>query len=337
THGIFPFGAVARMHQSVRDFTGGRQNEETFSIEVEAPHRKPFAHFELGQTGEHVGTTFRVVVTDNFPGRFVVKNHAWRLLAIGSSDKPPIDPHLVVFTNSLSNMGRLTVHRHASGNDELFHFAPGTDAGLGQNLVQLGHQRIAIEIFAQPLRQRCTAFQIGQGHICFTVCLWRFCPAAAALLPLLTARSLSLRYTLRFRNRLNGVLRRLRLVSGDHIAALTGCGLACLARRTTLVAGGGRTFFACHALLAPLRNLLTRLLRSGISATASEWCAQFAPRATLAGSRVLAIHCGLTACRHLGYFDNWGCRLAHISHVLSETPWGSQRKGANRIPVPLPL
>src|SRR5690606_17288889 len=94
--------------------------------------------------------------------------------------------------------------------------------------------------------------------------------------------------------------------------------------------------FSLHFGVGSLRTLLTRLLLHGVTSTTPEGGAQLAPRTTRARSGVLTFHCSLAASRHLGHFDNRGCRLAHISHVLSETPWGFQWKGANRIPALLP-
>jgi hypothetical protein len=48
-----------------------------------------------------------------------------------------VDAHGVGRQDALADVGRLAVHRHAAGDDQLFHVAARTEAGLGQHLVQL--------------------------------------------------------------------------------------------------------------------------------------------------------------------------------------------------------
>src|SRR3546814_1365015 len=48
---------------------------------------------------------------------------------------------LIVGADALTDMGGLAIDRHASGNNQLFHLAARTDAGIGQHLMPFWHER----------------------------------------------------------------------------------------------------------------------------------------------------------------------------------------------------
>src|SRR5690606_22707386 len=121
---VFAFGTITWMHEAVGDFAGRGEDQQAFGVEVEAPHGQPLAHLQFGQTAKDIGTPLRIVVADDFAGWLVVEDDARRLLAIGARDDTPVIAHLVVFANTLADVGRLTIDGDAPRNDEFFHFAP---------------------------------------------------------------------------------------------------------------------------------------------------------------------------------------------------------------------
>src|SRR5476651_1113471 len=106
-HRVFAVNAVARVHQPVGQVARGGEQQQAFGVEVEAADGQPFAGLHRRQAVEHRWTAVRVVIADDFAGRLMVDQHARRLLA------------------------------DAAGDDQLFHVAARTEAGLGQHLVQL--------------------------------------------------------------------------------------------------------------------------------------------------------------------------------------------------------
>src|SRR5690606_8573029 len=179
--GPLPFGPVAGMHVAVGDFAGRDEGQHASGVELEAPHGHPLAHHKFGQTATNVGTPLQDVVADDFAGRLVVEDDARRLLAIGARDETPVYAHLVVFADTLADVSRLTIDGDAPRNDEFFHFAPGADTRFGQDLVQLGHERFAVEILAQTLGKLGTALQIRQRQVRLAVDFGRVILACPAL------------------------------------------------------------------------------------------------------------------------------------------------------------
>ncbi|CAB5517644.1 hypothetical protein LMG26857_06740 [Achromobacter anxifer] len=159
---VLALRAVARMHDAVGHVAGGREDQQAFRIQVQAADRQPFAGAQLGQAGEDAGATARVVMADDLSGRLVIQDHARRLLRIGAHDGLAVHAHLVVGRHALADMGRLAVDRHPPRDDQFFHFAARTNAGVRQHLVQLGHDRIAVQVLAQALLHAIRGFQVRQ-------------------------------------------------------------------------------------------------------------------------------------------------------------------------------
>src|SRR5690606_37862783 len=117
----------------------------------------------------------------DFAGWLVVEDDARRLLAIGARDETPVNAHLVVFANTLADVSRLTIDGDAPRNDGLFHFAPRANTRLGQDLVQFGHERFAVEVFSQTLGELGAALQIRQRQVRLAVNFGRVILACPAL------------------------------------------------------------------------------------------------------------------------------------------------------------
>src|SRR5476649_1062699 len=136
-HRVFAVNAVARVHQPVGQVARGGEQQQAFGVEVEAADGQPFAGLHRRQAVEHRWTAVRVVIADDFAGRLVVDQYARRLLADAALDQLAVDAHVVGRQDALADVGRLAVDGYAAGDDQLFHVAARTEAGLGQHLVQL--------------------------------------------------------------------------------------------------------------------------------------------------------------------------------------------------------
>src|SRR5690606_13314526 len=77
-----------------------------------------------------------------------------------------IYPNLIGSLDSLTDVRRLTVYRNPTRNNEFFHVAPRANTGIGQYFVQLGHQGVAVQVFAESLRDMRRFFEIGLRLIC---------------------------------------------------------------------------------------------------------------------------------------------------------------------------
>src|SRR5690606_6013849 len=78
-HSVLSLCTIARMHEPVRQVTGGGQNKQALGVEIETPNRQPFPCLDLGKASEHGGSTAWIVVTDDFAGRLVIQNDSRRL------------------------------------------------------------------------------------------------------------------------------------------------------------------------------------------------------------------------------------------------------------------
>jgi hypothetical protein len=61
-------------------------------------------------------------MTDDLACWLVIENHAWRFFRIDACNGSTIHTHRIIFANTLTNVGRLTIDRNATSNDEFFHF-----------------------------------------------------------------------------------------------------------------------------------------------------------------------------------------------------------------------
>src|SRR5690606_19804339 len=159
---VFALGAVAWMHEPVRQVARGRENKQALGVQVEPSDGQPLAHLDLGQARKYRGAPCRIVVADDFARRLMVQNDARRLGSVGPCDEPSVDPHLILRAHPLADVGGFAIDGNPPRHDEFFHFAARADAGVGQHLVQLGRHGIAAEILAQTLLHLGRLVQVGQ-------------------------------------------------------------------------------------------------------------------------------------------------------------------------------
>src|SRR5690625_6866163 len=99
---------------------------------IQAPYGQPFAIANRRQTLEYRITPFGVIMRNNFARWFVIQNHPWRPLGVGATNQLSIDPHLVILTDTLANMGWLTIDGHPPSDNELFHFSRSGERRVGK-------------------------------------------------------------------------------------------------------------------------------------------------------------------------------------------------------------
>ena len=159
---IFALPAESRMHQQIGHLARGGEDQQALGVEIEPPDRNPALALESGQPLEHRRPLTGVVAAANFTGCLVIDQHLGRRLLDPSIQGTAIDPNLIVRPDSLADMRRLTIDRHTPCNDQLFHLAARSDAGIGEQFVQLGS--VVIEDRASgSLRTRATlATRIGR-------------------------------------------------------------------------------------------------------------------------------------------------------------------------------
>ena len=284
TYCVFTLGTVARMHHAVGNIARCREDQQTFGVQIQTTNRQPLAHFQGRQATEHGGTALRVVVRNNFASGLVVQNHARRALGIGPIDQLTINTHLVVCTDTLTNMSRLAIHGNTACNNQLFHIAARTDTGLGQHLVQFRLHQLAAHVFTQALRQTILLVQMAECDVVISI-----------------------------QNHNWRVISRVRIASILRAALAFASTTACIL--TTTSRGGFATIilWASRTGLGLTRSgrlglfILTgsRLLR-GIATTAAKRGAQLAP---------LAFRAGILGVGRARGVRHGGCvRLVRISH-----------------------
>ena len=155
---VFALPSKAGMHQQVGQFTRSGKHQQTFGIEVEPPHGYPALTLEPGQPLEDRGALTGIVAAADLTRRLVIKQDFRSRLLSTAVQRPTVDPHLIGRSDALTDISRLAVDRHPSGDDEFLHFAPRTDTGISQQFVQLG--RIVI-----GLARRCPARGIAPARI----------------------------------------------------------------------------------------------------------------------------------------------------------------------------
>ena len=138
TDRVFAFPSKAGMHQQVGQFTRRGKHQQTFGIEVEPPHGHPALTLEPGQALEDGGALTGIVAAADFTRRLVIKQDFRGRFLYTPVQRPAVDTHLIGRPDTLTDISRLAVDRHPSGDDELLHFAPRSDTGISQQLVQLG-------------------------------------------------------------------------------------------------------------------------------------------------------------------------------------------------------
>src|SRR5690625_757903 len=85
----------------------------------------------------------------NLASRFVVQNNPRGSLSTRTANQLAIYAHLIVLADPLPNMRWLAIDRNAACDNELFHFAPRTNARMRKSFVQFGSNSLTSQIATQ--------------------------------------------------------------------------------------------------------------------------------------------------------------------------------------------
>lgn len=140
------------------------KEQQARGVEVQPPDRDPAAAAQARQGVEDGGTAIGIVTGDDTAFRLVIEQHAGRPTGRGAQiDETPIDLDPVGGQDELADLGRLRESdAHPPGGDPFLHVAAGSDAGLGQHLVQ------ALGFGAHPGRAGSAAHRLPAGPACPT-------------------------------------------------------------------------------------------------------------------------------------------------------------------------
>src|SRR5581483_8924655 len=149
-YGVFALDFEARMHQAVRQFAGGREDQQAGGVVVEPPHRQPFAASHRRQLLEHARAALWVVMADDLALRLVIQDDARQLGVIAHRDLPATHANDIARLHAHADLRRIAVYSHLALANQSLHFAPRAQPRLREDLVDLlGNTGLgAVRIFA---------------------------------------------------------------------------------------------------------------------------------------------------------------------------------------------
>ena len=162
-HRVFPLHFVARVHQAVRQFTVGGEQQETGGVDVEAADRNPAGAIHLGQTIKHGGTSFRIVAGAHLPFGLVVGQHAADHFLCGAGlDLVAIHPDHGVHFDAIPQRGDLAIHADPTCGDQGLHLTTGALTRAGQYFLQFFTHRVYLIVDRCPPTSRTTLALVGR-------------------------------------------------------------------------------------------------------------------------------------------------------------------------------
>ena len=126
------------MHQPVGQLSRTREEQQAFRVQIETTDRLPLALKQFGQSAENGRPVLRIVVSHDFPGGLVVGNDTRGRRVNPYPDGFAVDLYGIAELDALSDVRRLAIDGNAPFQNQLLHFEPGTEPGLGQYLVEFG-------------------------------------------------------------------------------------------------------------------------------------------------------------------------------------------------------
>ena len=133
---VFAVDLITRVHQPIGKLTGIGEQQQTFSVVIEAPDIDPFAVADRRQLLEHGRTSFGIVARHNFARRLVIDEHPRARLREANLDKLAVDTDFIAGAHLLTDFRGHAVHGNASSENHLLHRAPRPEPARRQHLVQ---------------------------------------------------------------------------------------------------------------------------------------------------------------------------------------------------------
>jgi len=136
-HRIFTLPAVAWMHKAIGDVARGSEDQQPFGIEVEPANGHPARALEARQTMEDRGPLVGIFAGGDLARGLMVEQHPRGKGLDLARQHPTVDADLIARADALPDVGRQSVDRDSSCENQFLHVAPRAYAGIGKNLLQL--------------------------------------------------------------------------------------------------------------------------------------------------------------------------------------------------------
>ncbi len=117
TNGVLALPAVARMHEPIGDIARGREDQQAFGVQIQAPHGNPARAARFGKTLKDQGTLFRIIAGHHLARGLVIQQHPGYRTGWFTAQWPSIDPDQVLRTNPLPDMRGLAIDRNPTRQD----------------------------------------------------------------------------------------------------------------------------------------------------------------------------------------------------------------------------
>ena len=138
TNRVLALPAIAWVHQPIRNVSRGREDQQTFCIQIQPTHCNPTAAARFGQALEHQGAVFGIFARHHFARRFVIKQNTRHRTGGLTAQRTSVDPDQIHRTNPLSHVRWFAIDRYPTGEDQLLHVSTRTDTRFRQNFMQFG-------------------------------------------------------------------------------------------------------------------------------------------------------------------------------------------------------
>src|SRR5690606_10484211 len=128
--------AAGRMHQGIGQLAVGGQQQQAGGVDVQAADRHPARALQSRQRLEHGGAALGILTGGQFALGLVVQQYRRRFAQGGGDEGLAVQFDAVAAAHGLPDLGDFAVDPHQALGDALLEGAAGTQAGLGQHLVQ---------------------------------------------------------------------------------------------------------------------------------------------------------------------------------------------------------
>ncbi len=136
-HSVLAFDFGGRMHQAIRQFTIGGEQQQAGSIDIEPANCNPASPSQFRQGVENCRAAFRIMTGANLAQRFVIGDHAQARGDVQFAQGVIIKGDFIVLSriDLLAQRGDMAIDLDASKLDPFFNFTSGTIACAGDNFL----------------------------------------------------------------------------------------------------------------------------------------------------------------------------------------------------------
>ena len=126
------------MHQAIRQFTVGGEQQQTTGVDVKTSNRNPTSAAQFWQTIKNGRTAFRIVTRAQLTFWFVIRQHTADLFSgLFYRDKMTVDANFqrLGHFNAIAQRGNFAVYADAACFDDGFDFTAGAVASSRQHFL----------------------------------------------------------------------------------------------------------------------------------------------------------------------------------------------------------